>query len=238
MRTLALLLTDHSVVVGLLLVAGLVWANYFFAPPFASFAIEPELFAPGETVKGSLVTEARPDSVKAVFELYRDDDERTTRAAPVAVGEPVEDAGGWRTPVSATLPLDARPDFVGGWAFSIEAVVKGRTVRAGDDVALRDFWLSPPGPRAPGERIRAELRMEEKPGALKASLELLDGNAETLRALPARASQPERHGEGWRAFVEAELPADAKPSDEEVWVLVVEDGAEMAEEEAVRVSAG
>lgn len=231
------LLTDHSVVVGLLLIAASIGANRFFATLRASFSVEPELYAPGETVKGTVVTAKRPDSVKAVLELRRDDDGRATRSAPAAVGEPVEDADGWRTPVAAALPLDARPDFEGGWVLAIEAVVSGRPVRAGDDVDLRDFWLVPPGPRAPGAKLRAELRTEEKPGELKAALKLLDGEGETLRSVPARVSEPETLGGGWRAFVEAELPADAKTREENAWVLSVSDDADVTEEEAVELRA-
>jgi hypothetical protein len=113
------------------------WVKRVFTPPQGSFAFEPEEYGPGETARGTLLTEARPERVKAVLELYRAADDKPVRSLSVTVGEPVRHDDGWRTPISAELPPDARPDFEGGWALSVEAVVGGRALLAGDNVVLR-----------------------------------------------------------------------------------------------------
>jgi len=102
------------------------------------FEFEREPRGAGETARGFLKTRGRPDSVRAVLELYEDGSDVPRRSIPAEAGVPerLED-GSWRTPVAVTLPADLYPSFNGGWALSIEAMVDGRRLLAGDNPNLR-----------------------------------------------------------------------------------------------------
>lgn len=107
---------------------------------FASgeFEFEPDPRGPGEVARGFLKTRERPDSVKAVLELYEDEKDAPRRSIPAEAGMPEElPEGGWRTPIAVTLPADLYPPFKGGWALSVEAEVGGRRLLAGDNPCLR-----------------------------------------------------------------------------------------------------
>ncbi|MBI3564209.1 MAG: hypothetical protein HY079_03320 [Elusimicrobia bacterium] len=104
--------------------------------PRSSFALEPGPWKPGDAVHGTLWTEKKPASVRAVCELYAADGDRPLRSAAVVVGEPRQDPDGWRTAVSAQLPADSRPGPEGGWAVSVTATVDGIEVLEGDNVEL------------------------------------------------------------------------------------------------------
>lgn len=212
--------------IGLVLLALLVWAKRLFKAPQCSFAFEPDLRAPGETAKGIMWTKRRPESISAIFELYRADDDVPIRSAPVTVGEPEQCPDGWRTTVAVALPSDIRPEFEGGWALSVQAVVNGRTIFLGDNVHLRSLWLDPPGPRAPGETLRGVLWTEEPPGALKASLHLYADDTESdapLHSVSLAVGMPEKFNGGWRTIIETHIPNHARP--ESQWLLDVSDGA-------------
>jgi hypothetical protein len=105
----------------------------------ADFEFEKEPRGPGEVARGFLKTKERPESVKAVLALYRDENDVPVRTLPADVGMPEQllEGEGWRTPVSVTLPPDVHPPFPGGWALEIEGVIKGRKILAGDNPNLK-----------------------------------------------------------------------------------------------------
>lgn len=214
---------------GLFLIALIAW-KWFRRPHKVDFNFEPVEYRPGEVAKGTFLSDARPDSISAVCELYGPDSDLPQRTLPVTIGQPVQDHDAWRVPMAVALPPDARPDFDGGWALSVTAEFGRARERAGDNVLLKDFMLESSGPFAPGAVVRGILYTLDEPKLLTVALgrypDETSEDEDALEKVEGKiVSSVKSPGGEWRVVVEAALPATARRVEGSAWLLHAEDEA-------------